>query len=73
MKYHQGIRAEIETREAKFNQCLDLGRALLERKHKDSAEVTRHRSLQCTSLPLQSVLQETFIFIYMCTYRLRRS
>ncbi|XP_056101531.1 spectrin beta chain, erythrocytic isoform X2 [Rhinichthys klamathensis goyatoka] len=39
MKYHQGIRAEIETREAKFNQCVELGRALLERKHKDSAEI----------------------------------
>lgn len=51
MKYHQGIRAEIETREAKFNQCVELGRALLERKHKDSAEVTRHRRLQCSILP----------------------
>uniref|UniRef100_A0A671Q5W0 Spectrin beta chain n=1 Tax=Sinocyclocheilus anshuiensis TaxID=1608454 RepID=A0A671Q5W0_9TELE len=42
MKYHQGIRAEIETRGPKFNQCVELGRALLERKHKDSAEVIRH-------------------------------
>uniref|UniRef100_A0A673HUD4 Spectrin beta chain n=1 Tax=Sinocyclocheilus rhinocerous TaxID=307959 RepID=A0A673HUD4_9TELE len=39
MKYHQGIRAEIETRGPKFNQCVELGRALLERKHKDSAEI----------------------------------
>ncbi|KAI7804284.1 spectrin beta chain, erythrocytic [Triplophysa rosa] len=39
MKYHQGIRAEIETRGPKFNQCIELGQALLERKHKDSAEI----------------------------------
>ncbi|ROL18754.1 Spectrin beta chain, non-erythrocytic 1 [Anabarilius grahami] len=39
MKYHQGIRAEIETRGPKFNQCVELGQALLERKHKDSAEI----------------------------------
>ncbi|XP_056332566.1 spectrin beta chain, erythrocytic isoform X2 [Danio aesculapii] len=39
MKYHQGIRAEIETRGPKFNQCVQLGQALLERKHKDSAEI----------------------------------
>uniref|UniRef100_A0A673I301 Spectrin beta chain n=1 Tax=Sinocyclocheilus rhinocerous TaxID=307959 RepID=A0A673I301_9TELE len=39
IKYHQGIRAEIETRGPKFNQCVELGRALLERKHKDSAEI----------------------------------
>ncbi|KAM3871043.1 spectrin beta chain, erythrocytic [Diretmus argenteus] len=38
-KYHQGIRSEIETREAKFNDCVDLGRALLARKHRDSAEI----------------------------------
>ncbi|KAL0170416.1 hypothetical protein M9458_035012, partial [Cirrhinus mrigala] len=38
MKYHQGIRAEIETRGPKFNQCVELGQALLERKHKDSVE-----------------------------------
>ncbi|XP_052001411.1 spectrin beta chain, erythrocytic-like isoform X2 [Xyrauchen texanus] len=39
MKYHQGIRAEIETRGPMFNQCVELGCALLERKHKDSAEI----------------------------------
>uniref|UniRef100_A0A8C2B692 Spectrin beta chain n=1 Tax=Cyprinus carpio TaxID=7962 RepID=A0A8C2B692_CYPCA len=39
MKYHQGIRAEIETRGPKFNQCVELGRALLKRKHKDSEEI----------------------------------
>lgn len=38
-KYHQGIRAEIETRGAKFTDCIDLGKALLTRKHRDSAEV----------------------------------
>ncbi|XP_066540760.1 spectrin beta chain, erythrocytic [Hoplias malabaricus] len=39
MKYHQGIRAEIETREPKFNNCVELGRTLLARKHKDSDEI----------------------------------
>lgn len=38
-KYHQGIRAEIEARGAKFTECADLGKALLTRKHRDSAEV----------------------------------
>ncbi|XP_030641796.1 spectrin beta chain, erythrocytic [Chanos chanos] len=39
MKYHQGIRAEIETREPKYNDCVGLGQALLARKHRDSAEI----------------------------------
>lgn len=38
-KYHQGIRSEIEARQAKFTDCSELGRALLTRKHRDSAEV----------------------------------
>lgn len=38
-KYHQGIRSEIEAREAKFPTCIDLGKALLTRKHRDSVEV----------------------------------
>uniref|UniRef100_A0A8C4ETZ6 Spectrin beta chain n=1 Tax=Dicentrarchus labrax TaxID=13489 RepID=A0A8C4ETZ6_DICLA len=38
-KYHQGIRSEIETRGAKFTDCIDLGKALLTRKHRDSAEI----------------------------------
>lgn len=38
-KYHQGICSEIEAREAKFTDCVNLGRALLTRKHRDSAEV----------------------------------
>ncbi|XP_073725686.1 spectrin beta chain, erythrocytic-like [Misgurnus anguillicaudatus] len=47
MKYHQGIRAEIETRGPKFNQCIELGQALLERKHKDSAEI-KEKLIQMT-------------------------
>ncbi|XP_072545677.1 spectrin beta chain, erythrocytic isoform X2 [Salminus brasiliensis] len=39
MKYHQGIRAEIETREPKFSGCVELGQTLLVRKHKDSDEI----------------------------------
>uniref|UniRef100_A0A8C6TQY4 PH domain-containing protein n=1 Tax=Neogobius melanostomus TaxID=47308 RepID=A0A8C6TQY4_9GOBI len=38
-KYHQGIRSEIEARGAKFTGCIDLGKALLARKHRDSAEI----------------------------------
>uniref|UniRef100_A0A3Q3C4M4 Spectrin beta chain n=1 Tax=Haplochromis burtoni TaxID=8153 RepID=A0A3Q3C4M4_HAPBU len=38
-KYHQGIRSEIEARGAKFTDCVDLGKALLTRKHRDSAEI----------------------------------
>lgn len=38
-KYHQGIRSEIEARQAKFSDCSELGRTLLTRKHRDSAEV----------------------------------
>lgn len=38
-KYHQGIRSEIETRSAKFTDCIDLGKSMLTRKHRDSAEV----------------------------------
>lgn len=39
MKYHQGIRAEIETRGKNFSTCLELGESLLQRKHQASDEV----------------------------------
>lgn len=42
-KYHQGIRSEIEARGAKFSDCVTLGKALLTRKHRDSAEVRPRR------------------------------
>lgn len=38
-KYHQGIRSEIEARGVNFTECTELGKALLTRKHRDSAEV----------------------------------
>ncbi|XP_056283080.1 spectrin beta chain, erythrocytic isoform X2 [Pseudoliparis swirei] len=38
-KYHQGIHSEIEARGATFTDCLDLGAALLTRRHRDSAEI----------------------------------
>ncbi|XP_062862945.1 spectrin beta chain, erythrocytic [Trichomycterus rosablanca] len=41
MKYHQGIRAEIETRGPKFNTCVELGQTLLAQKHKDSDEINK--------------------------------
>ncbi|XP_058423092.1 spectrin beta chain, erythrocytic isoform X2 [Diceros bicornis minor] len=39
MKYHQGIKAEIETRSKNFSACLELGESLLQRQHEASEEV----------------------------------
>ncbi|KAJ7990853.1 hypothetical protein DPEC_G00291220 [Dallia pectoralis] len=39
MKYHQGIRSEIDQREPKFADCVEHGKALLARKHKDFADI----------------------------------
>lgn len=50
MKYHQGIRAEIETRNDNFRGCKKLGESLLERQHQDSEEASRRgNSLAPTS------------------------
>lgn len=40
MKYHQGIRAEIETRSKNFSACLELGESLLQRQPQAFEEVT---------------------------------
>lgn len=45
MKYHQGIRAEIDARGPKFNDCVELAGTLLAHKHKDSDEVIRYCSI----------------------------
>ncbi|KAK2525224.1 hypothetical protein Q9233_008935 [Columba guinea] len=39
MKYHQGIRAEVDARSKNFSTCIDLGKKLLQRKHQDSPEI----------------------------------
>lgn len=39
MKYHQGIRAEVDARGKSFSTCVELGKKLLQRKHQDSPEV----------------------------------
>ncbi|XP_037257634.1 spectrin beta chain, erythrocytic [Falco rusticolus] len=39
MKYHQGIRAEVDARSKSFSTCLELGKKLLHRKHQDSPEI----------------------------------
>ncbi|NWW74402.1 SPTB1 protein, partial [Climacteris rufus] len=39
MKYHQGIKAEVDARGKNFTTCIDLGKKLLQRKHQDSPEV----------------------------------
>lgn len=39
MTYHQGIRAEMDTRSKSFAACVELGKKLLQRKHQESPEV----------------------------------
>ncbi|KAM6068409.1 LOW QUALITY PROTEIN: spectrin beta chain, erythrocytic [Theristicus caerulescens] len=39
MKYHQGIRAEVDARGKSFATCIELGKKLLQRKHQDSPEI----------------------------------
>ncbi|KAG6922325.1 spectrin beta, erythrocytic [Chelydra serpentina] len=47
LKYHQGIKSEIETRQKSFAGCFDLGKKLLQRRHQASAEV-KEKLLQLT-------------------------
>ncbi|NXT67005.1 SPTB1 protein, partial [Chaetops frenatus] len=39
MKYHQGIKAEVDARSKNFTTCIELGKKLLQRKHQDSPEI----------------------------------
>ncbi|XP_006864620.1 PREDICTED: spectrin beta chain, erythrocytic isoform X2 [Chrysochloris asiatica] len=39
MKYHQSIKAEMNTRSKNFNACLELGESLLQRQHQASEEI----------------------------------
>lgn len=39
MNNHQGIKAEIDARNDSFTACIELGKALLARKHYASEEV----------------------------------
>ncbi|NWU19149.1 SPTB1 protein, partial [Dyaphorophyia castanea] len=39
MKYHQGIKAEVDARGKNFTTCIELGKKLLQRKHQDSSEI----------------------------------
>lgn len=39
MNNHQGIKAEIDARNDSFTACIELGKALLARKHFASVEV----------------------------------
>ncbi|XP_070836102.1 spectrin beta chain, erythrocytic isoform X1 [Chaetodon trifascialis] len=55
-KYHQGIRSEIEARGAKFTDCMDLGKALLTRKHRDSAEI-KEKLVQLTEKRKEMMLK----------------
>lgn len=40
LKYHLGIKAEINTRAKNFSTCLELGESLLQRQHQASDEVS---------------------------------
>ncbi|XP_034531254.1 spectrin beta chain, erythrocytic [Notolabrus celidotus] len=55
-KYHQGIRSEIEARGAKFTDCIDLGKTLLTRKHRDSAEI-KEKLVQLTEKRKEMMLK----------------
>ncbi|NXO06071.1 SPTB1 protein, partial [Oriolus oriolus] len=39
MKYHQGIKAEVDARGKNFTTCIELGKKLLQRKHQESPEI----------------------------------
>lgn len=56
MKYHQGIKAEIETRSKNFSTCLELGESLLQRQpqapEEVSGTVSRRQAPLCPSSPL---------------------
>ncbi len=43
MNNHQGIKAEIDARNDSFTACIELGKALLARKHYASEEVKTKR------------------------------
>ncbi|XP_072425255.1 spectrin beta chain, non-erythrocytic 1-like isoform X1 [Chiloscyllium punctatum] len=47
MKYHQGIRAEIDARNRNFTSCIDLGKTMLARNHHASEEI-RDKLVQLT-------------------------
>ncbi|XP_066550926.1 spectrin beta chain, erythrocytic isoform X2 [Amia ocellicauda] len=47
MKYHQGIRSEIDTRNPNFTACVELGKKLLARKHRESEEI-KEKLIQLT-------------------------
>lgn len=49
MNNHQGIKAEIDARNDSFTACIELGKALLARKHYASEEVGAEQC--CTSIP----------------------
>ncbi|NWS49152.1 SPTB1 protein, partial [Probosciger aterrimus] len=39
IKYHQGIKAEVDARDKNFSTCIELGKKLLQRKHQESPEI----------------------------------
>ncbi|XP_067406754.1 spectrin beta chain, erythrocytic isoform X2 [Emydura macquarii macquarii] len=47
MKYHQEIKSEIETRQKSFASCVDLGKKLLQHRHRAATEI-KQKLLQLT-------------------------
>uniref|UniRef100_A0ABM5F7U0 Spectrin beta chain n=1 Tax=Pogona vitticeps TaxID=103695 RepID=A0ABM5F7U0_9SAUR len=47
MKYHQGIKSEIDTRDKSFTTCIDLGKGLLQRRHHAAAKI-KEKLMQLT-------------------------
>uniref|UniRef100_A0A672V0U3 Spectrin beta chain n=1 Tax=Strigops habroptila TaxID=2489341 RepID=A0A672V0U3_STRHB len=39
IKYHQGLKAEVDARDKNFSTCIELGKKLLQRKHQESPEI----------------------------------
>lgn len=63
MNNHQGIKAEIDARNDSFTSCIELGKALLARKHYASEEVGTAPPAGCPSVCL-------YVQIKQCTEKL---
>lgn len=77
MNNHQGIKAEIDARNDSFTACIELGKALLARKHYASEEVstlTPSRDITVLSTPSlasdicqkKKTLEKTTEYMFVC-------
>lgn len=66
MNNHQGIKAEIDARNDSFTVCIELGKALLARKHYASDEVEAELQKICTCMKTEGLflkLQVTDVWL----------